>query len=54
MVTTYNKQDLIEGTCICCSMPSDKIVPESKWCINCVEELKFYERTMNGINQITL
>lgn len=47
--TTYNKNDLIYGICAHCSEESSEIDPITGWCIDCIEEERFYQETMRSV-----
>lgn len=49
--TTYTPADLHHGTCEWCGEESGEIVTteDGEKCIDCIEEEKFYQETMNGI-----
>ncbi len=49
--TTYQPEDLKSGTCTTCSEESEEILiaDEHGRCIDCIEEQKFYDLTMQGL-----
>lgn len=47
--TTYYPEDLESGTCTYCEEESDEILVDDGRCIDCIEEQKFYELTMQGL-----
>lgn len=49
--TIYTSADLHQGKCEWCGEESDEIVatPNGGKCIDCIEEEKFFNETMNGI-----
>lgn len=49
METIYSIYDLEEGICTCCSEESEEILIDDGRCIDCIEEQKFYELTMEGL-----
>ena len=50
--TTYSESDFEEGKCSHCGDECETIVKEIGKCVDCVEEEKFFERTME-IEDIT-
>ena len=44
--TIYNAGDLIYGVCERCGEESNEIDPNTGWCIDCIEEEKFYRESM--------
>jgi hypothetical protein len=44
--TTYNQYDLIYGCCVHCGKESSEIDPTTGWCIDCIEEERFYQESM--------
>ena len=42
--TTYT--DLIYGVCERCGCESSEIDPNSGWCVDCIEEERFYQESM--------
>ena len=42
--TTYS--DLIHGVCERCGCETDEIDPNSGWCVDCIEEERFYQESM--------
>jgi hypothetical protein len=46
--TIYNQNDLVNGKCISCGEKSDEILVGDGRCVDCIEEQKFYEKTMNN------
>jgi len=44
---TYSPQDLKKGKCTSCGEKSKEILIGDGRCIDCIEEQKFFERTMN-------
>jgi hypothetical protein len=47
--TTYRPYDLIYGICEHCGEESSEIDPTTGWCIDCIEEERFYQETMRGL-----
>ena len=47
--TTYNQYDLMYGVCELCGKESSEIDPTTGWCIDCIEEERFYQETMRGL-----
>lgn len=47
-VTNYNPFDLEKGKCTCCSEISEEILIEDGRCIDCIEDEKFYNMTMQN------
>ena len=47
--TTYSEFELDKGKCTCCSEISEEILIEDGRCIDCIEEQKFYDLTMQGL-----
>ena len=47
--TTYYSYELEQGTCSCCGEESDEILIGDGRCIDCIEEEKFYDMTMQGL-----
>jgi hypothetical protein len=43
--TTYSQFDLEKGKCTCCGEKSNEILIGDGKCIDCIEEIKFYEET---------
>ena len=44
--TTYNQYDLMYGVCEHCGEESSEIDPTTGWCIDCIEEERFYQETI--------
>ena len=44
----YSESDLKKGKCTCCGEKSNEIVIGDGKCIDCIEEIKFYEETTNN------
>lgn len=44
--TTYSTDDLLYGICEMCGEESNEIDPDTGWCIDCIEEEKFYHESM--------
>ena len=42
--TTYS--DLIYGVCEHCGCESSEIDPTTGWCVDCIEEERFYQESM--------
>ena len=42
--TTYS--NLIHGVCERCGCETDEIDPNSGWCVDCIEEERFYQESM--------
>ena len=50
--TIYNSSDLHSGECEWCGGKSDELIfteDGQEVCVDCIEEMKFYEGTMKGI-----
>ncbi len=50
--TIYHPSDLHRGECEWCGEKSDELIyteDGQEVCIDCIEEMKFYEGTMKGI-----
>lgn len=47
--TNYSQVELEKGTCTCCNEKSDEILINDGRCIECIEEQKFYDETMEGL-----
>ncbi|WP_190304355.1 hypothetical protein [Flavobacterium branchiophilum] len=47
--TTYSQSELDKGKCTCCGEISDEILIEDGRCIECIEDEKFYDLTMQGL-----
>lgn len=48
--TTYNQYDLVYGVCEHCGCETDKIDPTTGWCVDCIEEERFYQESMRTAN----
>jgi len=48
--TTYSDYDLKKGKCRSCGELSNEILIDDGRCIDCIEEQKFFEETMNPRN----
>lgn len=46
--TTYVESDLEKGKCSCCGEKSAEILIDDGRCIDCIEEEKFFEKTMKN------
>ena len=44
--TIYNTDDLAYGVCEKCGEESSEIDPCTGWCIDCIEEERFYQESM--------
>lgn len=44
--TTYNQYDLTYGICEHCGEVSSEIDPTTGWCVDCIEEERFYQESM--------
>lgn len=51
--TIYSEFDLEHGICKSCSEESDEILIGDGRCIDCIEEQKFYEKTMKDMHGIS-
>ena len=49
--TIYNSDDLIYGVCERCGEESHEIDPDTGWCIDCIEEERFYQESMKFANK---
>ena len=47
--TTYSPYDLVYGVCEHCDEECSEIDPTTGWCIDCIEEERFYQQTMRGL-----
>lgn len=47
--TTYSEHDLKKGKCTSCGEKSKQILINDGRCVDCIEEQKFYEKTMKNI-----
>ncbi len=47
--TSYSEDDLTSGKCSCCGEKSDEIQKGTTKCIDCIEEQKFFDMTMQGV-----
>ncbi len=47
--TIYDPSELTHGKCKCCGEESDEILKGDGRCIDCIEEEKFYNMTMQGV-----
>ena len=49
--TTYS--DLVHGICERCGEESHEIDPNSGWCIDCIEEERFYQESMRMADSLS-
>lgn len=47
--TTYS--DLVHGVCEHCGCETDEIDPTTGWCVDCIEEERFYQESMRMANK---
>ncbi len=47
--TTYSEFELETGVCTCCLEKSDEILIDDGRCVDCIEEQKFYDKTMSEV-----
>jgi len=45
----YTSHDFEEGKCTCCGDFSEQIVIGKGMCVDCVEEIRFFEETTRGL-----
>ena len=45
----YDRGTLKSGKCLRCGEESSEINPTTGWCIDCIEEERFYQETMRGL-----
>lgn len=45
----YDHGTLKSSKCLRCSEESSEIDPTTGWCIDCIEEERFYQETMRGL-----
>ena len=51
--TTYSIDDLTTGICERCGKESHTIDPNSGWCIDCIEEDRFYQESIRMVDYIS-
>ena len=49
--TTYGIDDLRHGICERCGEESNEIDTRTGWCIDCIEEERFYQESMRMSNR---
>ena len=49
--TTYSIDDLCHGICKRCGEESHEIDTRTGWCIDCIEEERFYQESMKMANR---
>ena len=47
--TIYSQSDIEHGICSSCDEESDEILIGDGRCIDCIEDQKFFEKTMEGV-----
>ena len=47
----YNHSELMCGVCERCGEESSEIDPVTGWCIDCIEEERFYQESMKFANK---
>ena len=50
MITETSYSGLIHGVCDRCGEESHEIDPRTGWCIDCIEEERFYQESMRMAN----
>ena len=51
MITETVYDNLIYGVCERCGEESNEIDPNSGWCVDCIEEERFYQESMKYANK---
>lgn len=51
--TTYSIDDLRHGICKRCGEESHEIDTRTGWCIDCIEEERFYQESMRMVNSLS-
>ena len=49
ITTEYSESELEKGECTYCSEKSDEILIDNGICVDCIEEINFFNETMKGL-----